>query len=232
MAAYPALPFWTDAYMADCGHLTDAEHGRYCLLLIEMWRAPDCRLPNDLAWLARKFRRPIEKIEEDLMPLVREFCDVDGNWITQKRLRREWKYLKEQSKNQSDRAKARWEKKKGECRADAGDTPPAYAASGNAPTPTPTPPINSTSGKAVSADKRGRRLSGDWQPSAADRAFAADHGLDPDFTAHEFRDYWTAVPGAKGRKTDWSATFRNRCRDLAGRPGRTSPRSSPSGGWN
>jgi hypothetical protein len=146
-------------------------------------------------WLARKFRRPIEKIEEDLMPLVREFCDVDGNWITQKRLRREWKYLKEQSKKQSDRAKARWEKEKEGCRADADGMSSAYAASGNTPTPPPTPPINSTSGKAVNADKRGGRLSSDWQPSAQDRAFAAGLGLDPDFTAHEFRDYWTALPG-------------------------------------
>ena len=24
-----------------------------------------------------------------------------------------------------------------------------------------------------------------------------------------FRDYWRAVPGAKGRKLDWQATFRN-----------------------
>lgn len=28
----------------------------------------------------------------------------------------------------------------------------------------------------------------------------------------EFRDYWAAVPGAKGRKTDWLATWRNNCR--------------------
>lgn len=77
---------------------------------------------------------------------------------------------------------------------------------------------NSTSGKAVSADKRGARLAEDWRPSAEDRAFAADLGLDPDVTADEFRDYWTALPGARGRKLDWSKTFRNRCRELAGRP--------------
>lgn len=33
----------------------------------------------------------------------------------------------------------------------------------------------------------------------------------------EFCDYWRAIPGARGRKTDWPATFRNRLRELQGR---------------
>lgn len=73
------------------------------------------------------------------------------------------------------------------------------------------------------ADKRGTRLPEDWKLSAEDRAFAADLGLDPDVTADEFRDYWTALPGARGRKLDWSKTFRNRCREIAGRPKRGGP---------
>ena len=31
--------------------------------------------------------------------------------------------------------------------------------------------------------------------------------------AEKFRDYWTSVAGAKGRKTDWHATWRNWCRN-------------------
>ena len=30
MARFPSLPLFVDAYLADTGHLTDAEHGRYC----------------------------------------------------------------------------------------------------------------------------------------------------------------------------------------------------------
>ena len=41
---------------------------------------------------------------------------------------------------------------------------------------------------------------------------AADLNLDPEATASTFRDYWAAIPGAKGRKTDWPATWRNWCR--------------------
>lgn len=69
--------------------------------------------------------------------------------------------------------------------------------------------------------ERGTRLAEDFMISAEDRAFAADLGLDPDLTADEFRDFWTAVPGTRGRKLNWSKTFRNRCRELAKRPART-----------
>lgn len=36
----------------------------------------------------------------------------------------------------------------------------------------------------------------------------------------EFRDYWAAVPGSKGLKSNWDATWRNRCRVVAERLGR------------
>ncbi len=56
---------------------------------------------------------------------------------------------------------------------------------------------------------RGTRLPDDWVPSAEDYIFAKGHGKDPDSVAEAFRDYWRAVPGAKGVKADWSATWRN-----------------------
>ncbi|MBP0492105.1 DUF1376 domain-containing protein [Pararoseomonas indoligenes] len=64
---------------------------------------------------------------------------------------------------------------------------------------------------------RGTRLPTDWQPGDADRAFARSLGLDPDAVAEEFRDFWCALPGSKALKLDWSATFHNRCREVAGR---------------
>lgn len=71
-------------------------------------------------------------------------------------------------------------------------------------------------------DGRGTRLPDDWQPSADERGFASDLGMDPDATASSFRDYWVAVAGAKGRKADWPATWRNWCR-------RDAERRQPSG---
>lgn len=64
-------------------------------------------------------------------------------------------------------------------------------------------------GETERASRSGSRLPDDWQPSKEDRAFAGDFDIDVDATASVFRDYWHAVAGAKGRKTDWPATWRN-----------------------
>jgi hypothetical protein len=67
---------------------------------------------------------------------------------------------------------------------------------------------------------RGSRLPDDWRPDEAGLAYAAKTlgpNLDPQRELDRFRDYWRAVPGAKGRKADWPATWRNWCRTAADR---------------
>ena len=61
--------------------------------------------------------------------------------------------------------------------------------------------------------KNGTRLPDDWTPPEDWIAWAREHTgwgrervLD---VADRFRDYWVSVPGAKGRKRDWLATWRN-----------------------
>lgn len=71
---------------------------------------------------------------------------------------------------------------------------------------------------------QGRRLPEDWTPGDEGAAFARELGLDPDRVFQAFRDYWLAQAGAKGRKADWPATWRNWCRKDAERLPR------PSGG--
>ena len=55
------------------------------------------------------------------------------------------------------------------------------------------------------------RLPADWKPDEVAIAFckAERPDLKPECVADRFRDYWLAQPGVKGRKTDWSATWRN-----------------------
>lgn len=55
------------------------------------------------------------------------------------------------------------------------------------------------------------RLPADWMPSDDDCKFCAKERADlsPLDVADRFRDYWIAQPGAKGRKQDWPATWRN-----------------------
>lgn len=61
------------------------------------------------------------------------------------------------------------------------------------------------------AEASATRLPADWEPSEGDVAFCRDERPDlmPAQVASQFRDYWVAQPGAKGRKLDWPATWRN-----------------------
>lgn len=71
--------------------------------------------------------------------------------------------------------------------------------------------------KGVSAPKgaetsRGTRLPDDWRPDHQGFGYAMQTlgpNVDPERELDRFRDYWRAVPGAKGRKADWPATWRN-----------------------
>lgn len=58
---------------------------------------------------------------------------------------------------------------------------------------------------------RGVRLPADWKPSDDLQAWTLRErpDLDPRRVLEQFRDYWLAVPGAKGCKADWDATWRN-----------------------
>lgn len=82
------------------------------------------------------------------------------------------------------------------------------------------PATANTSKPSKASKARGARLPDGWQPDQAladwtrANAPAAANALE----VERFRDYWTAQPGAKGRKTDWAATWRNwarKCQEQA-----------------
>lgn len=111
MAEFPALPLWTDAYLADTRHLTTHEHGAYLLLLMEAWRHPDCSLPDNDRVLARlTCMNPGRWARcKDTVLAFFELGD-DGRWrqkrLTKERLRvDEWRLT--QSKKGKASAKAR-----------------------------------------------------------------------------------------------------------------------------
>lgn len=102
------------------------------------------------------------------------------------------------------------------------------------------PATASANPASKSSKARGTRLPDGWVPDDALIAWtkvnapAAANSLEVD----RFRDYWTAQPGAKGRKTDWDATWRNwarRCQEQHTQPHRgQAPRSTTSdrvNGW-
>lgn len=72
-------------------------------------------------------------------------------------------------------------------------------------------------GEKKESDARATRLPDDWKPDEGLRVFTKGLGLDPDVVHSGFVDYWKGAPGAKGRKQDWPATWRNWCRREAER---------------
>lgn len=95
----------------------------------------------------------------------------------------------------------------------------ARTSDGPVPVPVPTntnPPIGSPP-SAEPRVRRGSRLPVDWVPSPDTlAALSAEGCTNAKDALPSFRDYWNAVPGAKGVKLDWEGTYRNWCRRDSG----------------
>jgi hypothetical protein len=117
-------------------------------LLILIWRSPECRVPNDLAWIARRLR-----VDESELPtlqsVVAEFLISTGNWLTQKRLKREWAYTFEKRKKNIESAKSRWGKGKASSERNATE---AGVGNANAMPPHPHPHPQYSEDKSSGAD--------------------------------------------------------------------------------
>jgi hypothetical protein len=84
-----------------------------------------------------------------------------------------------------------------------------------------------TDGGAVARSPRGARLPSDFPtPAEIDWCKKERPDLDTTRLRDKFRDYWCAVPGAKGRKADWPATWRNFVRSEFVPQARAAPKES------
>lgn len=102
MAEFPALTLWTDAYLGDTRHLSQAEHGGYLLLLMTAWRSEDCSLPDDNVLLA-KWAGCDRRTWARQQPIIMAFWTrgEDGRW-RQKRLYAEWLYQRDLSNKRAE----------------------------------------------------------------------------------------------------------------------------------
>jgi len=78
--------------------------------------------------------------------------------------------------------------------------------------------------KTTTSSSRATRIPENFMPDEKMRAWFADEKLaaaiDGRVEHEKFCDYWAGVPGVKGRKLDWAATWRNWMRSAAERAGR------------
>lgn len=84
-----------------------------------------------------------------------------------------------------------------------------------------TPPTTATATttellKTTAPRKRGARIPDPFEITDELRDWATQHvpGLNLDEATEEFVDYWRGIPGTKGVKLDWPATWRNRMREI------------------
>lgn len=190
MADFAALPLFTDSLLADTSHLNDEEFGRYMRLLIVTWRSPECRIPNDPAWIAKRLRLDSLQYDRLIKPLVAEFFRADADadadalkWLTQKRLKKEWKYTVEKREKNKAAAKSRWNKDKISC-----ERIPKRISKRNAPSPPPSPLKPPTSFPvAAQPEKRGAKA----EKGKADAFFCIEQHIDDPIRAEAKR----AAPG-------------------------------------
>lgn len=90
MSKAPIMPFFTDAYLADCHHLSTEAHGAMLLILLHTWRQGGEALPDDDKKMMRivkvKSLTKWRSLKDELLPC---FDLSDGRW-RQKRLEKTW----------------------------------------------------------------------------------------------------------------------------------------------
>jgi hypothetical protein len=123
----------------------------------------------------------------------------------------------------------------------SGGVPEGVPGGVNVPPPLPSPPSSpngeepslrsgETRERAASSKKRGTRIPDDFAPTPAMAEWARQET--PLVGRHEteqFVDYWRGIPGAKGEKVDWVATWRRWMRETQARAEKRS-NARPVGG--
>lgn len=202
MAEFAALPLFTDSLLADTGHLTDEEFGRYIRLLIITWRSPECRIPADPNWISKRLRLDPMQYPTEIKPLIDEFYAFEGGWYMQKRLTKEFLHVRKKSKKNRAAAKSRWKKEKDTCE---------RISERNAPTPTPSkknPPLPPLPGGGVS-----EKGSGEKNGCAFDIELLLDD---------------SAISKAKANAPGWDIYYLMRTYNQGVNSGKRSPPKSPN----
>jgi len=186
------------------------------LWLISWRQVPVASLPNDDRLIAARIGMPVQQFTDWREILLSGWqLATDGRMyhetLTQHALRMAEKRVKDRSRVAAYRARL----------LQSSDDVTRYTPVSNADvrvssTPSPSPSLTPTEESKADARKsrptdRGTRLPDDWKPSEQDVIFCVHEKpyLDPKAVAARFADHWHAQPGLKGRKTDWSATWRN-----------------------
>ena len=194
-------------YRSATAHLTNEEDLAYRRLLDWYY---DNETPISLAdtdRISRRLRVDVVVMERVLLDM---FCiDVDGNYRNTRadvELANYQERLKQASNAGKASAKRRLNARSTPVQQPSNDSTADVQLTNNHEPET----INHKPSKERTAT-RGARLPIDWKPNAELVAWSKTERPDLDLRKvfEEFKDYWSSVPGSKGVKLDWDATWRN-----------------------
>jgi uncharacterized protein YdaU (DUF1376 family) len=219
-------------YRRDTSHLSLLEHGIYRQMLDQYYLDEKPICADDAKLMRSLCARSADEIQS-VKNVLKDFflCTEDG--YVHKRCDIEIEGFHAKSKSASESAKARWERLKGKNHANAsvnhanalnpqcdGNANHKPITNNQEPVTNEPVTINPESSKKGGLSK-GSRLSPEWMLPKIWGEWALEQGyLSADHVrlqAEKFRDYWIAQPGAKGRKVDWYATWRNWIRNSESR---------------
>lgn len=223
-------------YAKKAGHLSILEHGVYTLLMDAYYDREQAPTKQEAVRISRA-RTPDELAALDAV-LADFFTETDGRYV-QTRIEEEFTKAEAQAMANQANGKhgGRPRKPKGETKKAKENQTKTHSVSDenqNDNEKNPNPSIhqstNPTTEKQKNSSPSGSRLAPDWSLPADWKTWAEQERpeLDVLTQAASFSDYWHGVAGAKGRKADWLATWRNWIRNSnAGSRPRAGPAFPP-----
>lgn len=90
------IPLFPDAYLRDNFRMSLEQHGMFLMLIMEAWNDDNCSLPDDEKELAALCGVSVSHFRKIASPVLSKWTRENGR-IYQKRLRKEWLYVREKS---------------------------------------------------------------------------------------------------------------------------------------
>lgn len=212
--ALPYFPMFPTDFEAKTSHLTLAEDGAYNRLLRLMWMTSGCTLPADNSWIMRRMRVDQEEFDTVVSVVISEFFTVENGRLSNAKLGRIFTET-----NEAHQKRVLAGSKGGKAKSLKANSSASSNAKAMPKQPEPEPELYKEEPKgslSPSVPKKpsptGTRISEDWVLSKHLGEWAMDEGATREMVqsqAEQFKDYWIGVAGAKARKADWDATWRN-----------------------
>ncbi len=192
-------------YRADTAHLSNDEDLAYRRLL-DMYYDLEKPIPTDTEWVSRRLRLDTDVV---LRVLKDFFLLQENGWFHGRcdEVITQYHSMAEKNRENGKRGgrpkKTQWDTDGNQL--DTDSQPDGKATNNQEPITNNHKPITNVK------SNRGTQLPKDWVPSIDEIEYCKLNRPDLDWkvVSDSFRDYWIAQPGAKGRKTDWFATWRN-----------------------